>query len=55
MPEAVLLKMLLSVKVAVPPSTYTPPPCEHEGNFVDTSSMGAMECGGAVAHFAGRV
>ena len=42
-PEAVLLKMLQSTKVAVPTLTYTPPACEREqGHFLETASMGAM-------------
>ena len=40
---AVFSKISQLVKVAVAPLTYTPPPCEHEGHFLDTSSMGAME------------
>ena len=41
--DAVLLKMLQSTKVAVASKKYTPPPCEHEGHFLETASMGAME------------
>ena len=35
----------LKLTTVLDPVTYTPPPCEHEGHFLENSSMGAMEWG----------